>query len=94
MFYRFETLNSVYLIDEETQLYFRMPRTAEERNPHPSDKLKDSEWLPMAKWTLEKHPYDGKPVLRLWGPNSVNGIITSPLVSYPEGIEIKESTLL
>lgn len=94
----FVTHNSIYLINDEETEYHRMPRNDYTRTPSDilmqtlASTLDDGVWLPLREWAVEAHP-DGKPCLRLWGPESVNGVVTSPLESFPETVEVKEYSL-
>lgn len=74
---RFVTENSVYLIDSDR--YMRLPKNESQRPVNESWRLVDGEWLPLREWHIEDHPEGGKR-LRLFTPDAVFGVQTSPIV--------------
>lgn len=88
MIIRYETLNSVYEVDEENGLYRRSPlnpfQAPEIRNPQDSEHMVEDVWLKLD--TVNPNPvtiitYFGAPCLNLRYHGCRVGLITSPLVS-------------
>lgn len=88
--YRYFTENSIYDIDTENNVYLRRPRASqafkapELRNYDGSPKLVDDEWLPMCPerqaWLLFGYLREEyMALLNIFAPDSVYGIITSPV---------------
>lgn len=90
---RYTTKNSVYLLDDDGQRYRRSP--LRERNAaaladqSASWRLADDEWLPMRDFQTEVG-YDGAMLLRIFTPDAVLGVLTSPVVSVER---VRESEL-
>lgn len=70
----FETENSRYTFDADQ--YKREPINVQFVESH---RLKYDVWLPLDKFNVENG------LLRIFAPDSVYGIFTSPITKFPEG---------